>query len=183
MEAILSILLGLIPETLFFTLFLIYTKNLKEKKLKLFILINIAYIMCVMISQYKILYYVALIFLIYLALKMLYKDKAQISDIFIINLADLYICITSFICFLFVKEDFSNYYLLAVIQKILLFVPFIFRTKFYDLYKKYYSLWNRNYEKKQPVKSITIRNFSLILLNLSIFIFNLIILYVISNIK
>ena len=183
MKIILSILLGLIPETLFFTMFLIYTKNLKENKIKLFILINISYILCIMISQYKILYYVALIFLIYLILKILYKNKTQISDVFIISLSEMYLALTSYICFLFVTEDFSNYYLLSILHKIILFLPFLFRNKFNSIYKTYYSLWNRNYDKKQPIKSITIRNISLISLNLFIFLLNLTIIYLISKVR
>lgn len=180
---VVSLLLGMIPEVLYFTLFIIYTKNIKEKKLKLFILISLAYILCIMISQYKVLYYVLLIFLIYLFMKILYKQKTQIIDVFIISLSEIYLALTSYFCFLFVKEDFSNYYILCLIQKLILFLPFIIKEKFNIIYKLYCSLWNRNYEKKQPIKSITLRNISLISLNLFIFVLNLMIIYLISKVR
>ena len=181
MGIIISILLGMLPEVLYFTLFLIYTKNIKEKKVKLFFLIALAYILCIMVSQYQLIYYVLFNFLVYLMIKILYKEKTQIIDVFIISLSFAYVSFTSFICFLFVKEDFSNYYIIAIIHKIILYFIFIFKNKFNLIYKRYCSLWNRNYKKKQPIKSITLRNISLILLNLCIFAFNLIMLYL-SNI-
>ena len=173
-----SILLGLIPETLFFTFFLIYTKNIKEKKLKLFILIIISYILCMFIQRYKIIYYVLLIILIYIISKILYKEKTQIIDVFVIATMYLYLTITSIICFSFVKEDFSNYYILAIINRLLLLIPFIFKNKFKLIYKKYCSLWNRNDNIDRPIKSITLRNISLILLSLLIFIVNILCFYI-----
>lgn len=183
MYYIISILFGLVPEVLYFTLFLSYTKNLKDKKIRLFLLLSVVYFCCLLISQYKIIYYVLFIFFIYIALKILYKNKAQIIDIFLISLLCIYLMLTSYICFLFVAEDFSNYYLLAIIQKVVLFAPLIFKDKFNVLYKKYYSLWNRDFKNKKPVKSITLRNVSLILLNLFIFILNLVILYLLTKVK
>ena len=177
MYYLVSILLGMIPEVLYFTLFLIYTKGLKEKKIRLCLLIAIAYFLCLMINRFKLVYYIGFLFLIYLILKLLYKKKAQITDIFIINLSFIYIGLISYICSLFVKEDYSNYYLLCIIDKILLFVPFIFRNKFNIWYKKYYSLWNRNDSIKRPIKSITLRNLSLIGLNMFIFICYIVFLY------
>ena len=129
MGIIISILLGMLPEVLYFTLFLVYTKNIKEKKVKLFFLIALAYVLCIMISQYKVLYYILLIFLIYLFVKFLYKEKTQIIDVFVISLSEMYLAFTSYFCFLFVKEDFSNYYILCVIQKIILNLLLITKGK------------------------------------------------------
>ena len=71
MQYFISIFLGMLPEIIYFTLFLIYTKDLKQNKMKLFILISIAYLLCVTISLYKLIYHVSFIFLIYLILKLL----------------------------------------------------------------------------------------------------------------
>lgn len=176
MYYLVSILLGMIPEVLYFTLFLIYTKDLKDKKFRLFGLVTIAYIICIMISQYKILYYTTFIFLIYGILKLLYKNKAQITDIFAFSVSIIYLTILSLLIYL--PKDIVQYYIILLVNRILLFIPFIFRNKFNITYKKYYSLWNRNYEKKQPVKSITLRNISLIVINCIIFIINIICLYI-----
>ena len=139
---LLSILLGMIPETLFFTLFLTYTKNL--------------------------------------SLKIVYKNNVEIIDVFIVNLGLIYIFVINFLCAIFINNNYLVYYNLLIINKVLLFLPFIFKNKFNLLYKKYCSLWNRNYQKKQPIKSITIRNISLIIMNIFVFIMN-IILVSISN--
>lgn len=176
MYYVISILLGMLPEVLYFTLFLIYTKDLKDKKFRLFGLVAIAYIICIMISQYKILYYTTFIFLIYGILKLLYKNKAQITDIFAFSVSIIYLTILSLLIYL--PKDIVQYYIILLVNRILLFIPFIFRNKFNIIYKKYYSLWNRNYEKKQPVKSITLRNISLIVINCIIFIINIICLYI-----
>lgn len=183
MYYLLSILLGLLPETLYFTLFLIYAKNLKEKKVRLFLLIGIAYFCCILIKEYNILFYTLHIFSFYLVLKILYKKKVQIIDIFLITLAYLWLSFLSFILMNFTKNDLSNYALIYIIQRTLLFLPFIFKNKFNNWYKQYYSLWNRDKSNPKVLKSITLRNISLILLNSVIFFLNIIIMNIIKFIQ
>lgn len=183
MYYVLSIILGLIPEVLYFTLFLSYTKNLKEKRVKLFLLISIAYFICILIQQWQILFYILWVALTYFALKILYKKKAQIIDIFIISLAYFWLAFISLVSLFFLKKDYSNFVMLSIIARIFLFLPFIFRNKFNILYKKYCKLWNRNDKEKRPIKSITLRNISLILLNGFIFIANITILNITNFIK
>jgi len=180
LQLLISILLGLLPEVLYFTLFISYTKNIKEKRLRLGILIAVAYVICMFIQKYQVVYYVLFITLVYLILKLLYKHKAQITDIFLISVIFNYVCLTSYFCFLFLKQDLSNYFILYIVARILLFIPFIFRNKFNIIYKKYYSLWNRNDNIKRPIKSITLRNISLISLNIFIFLMNLGCIYILS---
>ena len=175
---ILSIVLGLIPEILYFTLFIIYTKNIKEKRIKLFFLLSLVFIL---LNNYSIINYVIFIVLSYIILKLLYKKKTQIIDIFIIDIGLLYLTLVSFITSRFINNNYVMYYIMMLINRILLFLPFIFKNKFNILYKKYYSLWNRNYDKKQPIKSITLRNISLFILNSSIFLINIAIIYVINT--
>lgn len=182
-QLLMSIILGLLPEVLYFTLFLIYTKNIKEKRLRLGILIAVAYVLCMFIQQYKVIYYMLFIALVYLILKLLYKNKAQITDVFAFSICFIYISLLSYFCFLYLKEDLSNYYTLYIIARIFLFIPFIFRNKFNKIYKKYYSLWNRNDNMKRPLKSITLRNISLITINIAIFLMNLYAISVINFIK
>lgn len=178
MKFILSLFVGMIPEVLYFTLFLIYTKNLKEKKIKLFLLIAIAYVLCIMISRYKILYYVSFIFLIYLILKLLYRKKTQIIDIFVIMYASFYLTLLSYL--IYFAHDFTSYLICYAINRILLFAIFVFRNKFNVLYQKYCKFWNRNDSIKRPMKSITLRNISLIVINCIIFFMNIICLYMIT---
>ena len=177
---LISILLGVIPEVLFFTLFFIYTKKIEEKKFRLFLLIFIAHLILILFNNYKIINYIVFMFFMYFILKILYKKKTQIIDVFIINISYIYVFIISCICFSFVKTNVYMYYIMLLVNRLLLFIPFIFKSKFNILYKKYCNLWNRNYEKKQPIKSITLRNISLISLNIFIFLCNMVCLYIFS---
>lgn len=178
---LLSILLGMIPETLFFTLFLIYTKNLENKKMRLFLGILIIYILCITINRFKILYYVSYIFLVVIFLKILYKEKTQIIDIFVFSISTIYLSFLGLLCSKFVNNNYIMYYIMIIFNRILLFVPFIFKHKFNFLYKKYCGLWNRNDNIKRPIKSITLRNISLVILNVFIFILDILTVYVINT--
>ena len=169
MYYILSILLGLVPEVLYFTLFITYTKNIKEKRIKLFLLIGVAYFVCISMLQYQVLCDIVFIVVMYIILKLLYKNKTQIIDIFIITISYFWLLLLSFLLMNFANKDLSNYMLLYFIQRALMFSIFIFRNKFNDLYKKYCKLWNRNDNEKRIIKSITLRNLSLISLNVFIF--------------
>ena len=173
MYYLVSILLGLIPEVLFFTLFITKIKNIKHKRILLFFILAIVYTLCIFIQDYETFYYVLFIALIYISLKRIYKNKIQIIDIFIISVAMLYIFLTSYILFIFLNDNMSDYFILYIIDRILLIIPFIFINKLIDLYKIYYKLWNRNDNEKRPIKSITLRNISLILINILIFLIDI----------
>ncbi len=183
LQIIISFILGLLPEVLYFTLFLIYTKNIKEKRLGLGILIAVAYVLCLFIQRYQVIYYFAFIGLVYLILKLLYRKKTQIIDVFVFSIIFGILCLLSTLCYFAGLAFNINYYICYIILRILMFVPFIFRNKFNILYKKYCSLWNRNDKQKRAIKSITLRNISLILLNLFICAVNIVCLYITNNIK
>lgn len=183
MRFLLSIVMGLIPEVLFFTLFITYTKNIKEKRIKLFLLISLAYCLCILIQNLQVIYYMLWIVLVYFAMKLLYKKKVQIIDIFVITIAYMWLMVVSMILMNFALKDLSNYVLIYAIGRIILFMPFIFRNKFNILYKKYCKLWNRNDKEKRPIKSITLRNISLILLNIFIFVMNIVFINIMNFLK
>ena len=136
--------------------------------------------MCMLLQRFMIIYYLLFIICAYIILKLLYGNKTQIIDIFISAVSYLWLSILSLILMNFVNKDFSNYYTILLIQKALLFMPFIFRNKFNIVYKKYCKLWNRNDNEKRPIKSITLRNISLILLNSFIFLLNIAIINIIN---
>ena len=182
-QILISILLGLIPEVLYFTLFIAYCKNIKEKRIKLFLFISLAYILCMFIQKYKIFYYILFIALIYIIIKLLYKNKTQIIDIFVLSIGLIYISLLSYFCYCFLDTNLSNYYILMLIDRIFLYIPFIFKNFFNKIYNKYYRLWNRNDYIKGPIKSITLRNISLITINIAIFFMNLYAISVINFIK
>ena len=171
MNFVISIFLGLLPEVLYFTLFLVYTKGIKTKRLKLFLLLAIGYIALIMICRYQLLFYLGYIVYTYLILKLLYKS--HIVNLFLFVICFLYYAICSYISFIIV----DNYWVAYILDRILLFLPIIFINNVNGFYKKYTKLWNRN--DKAKIKSITLRNISLMFLYLMIIIVNFILLYII----
>lgn len=175
---IFSLLVGMVPEVLYFTLFIVFTKGLKEKRIRLFLLIALSYILCIMIIRYELLFYIIFIFVIYFILKLLYKENTQIIDVFIIMYASFYLTIVSYL--IFFAKDIYSYILMYILNRILLFSIFVFHKYFNKLYEKYKRYWNRNDNIKRPIKSITLRNISIIVINCIIFIMNIICLYMIN---
>ena len=88
-QLLISIILGLLPEVLYFTLFLKYTKNLQEKTVKLGFLIAIAYILCMFIQKYQVIYYVIFVALVYAILNILSNRRRKIMK-FVHNRGDPY---------------------------------------------------------------------------------------------
>lgn len=173
MYYLISILFGLIPEILYLTLFINNIKNFKGKKIRLFLMLSLIYFLCLLVKQYVIIYYFLFIILTYLVIKILYRDQVELIDVFIISSATMYLTLIGFITFLFVDNNFSNYYIMYFVNRILLFSIFILKDKIKSIYSKYYKFWNRNDSIKKPFKSITIRNISLILINVFILFVNI----------
>lgn len=170
---LISLLLGMIPDVLYFMLFIIYDKNIKEHKLKLFIMLAIGYILLIMICRYQYIFYIAFVLYIYLIIKWLYKS--QINDLFIIILAFMYLTIIGYIFYVLI-HDYTIYY---IVDRILLFLPLIvFKNKIRNVYLSYSKMWNRN--DKNKIKSLTIRNSALFLMNTTILITFLVLLYILS---
>lgn len=144
---LISLLLGMIPDVLYFMLFIIYAKNIKEHKLKLFIMLAIGYILLIMICRYQYIFYIAFVLYIYLIIKWLYKS--QINDLFIIILAFMYLTIIGYIFYVLI-HDYTIYY---IVDRILLFLPLIvFKNKIRNVYLSYSKMWNRN--DKNKIKSL-----------------------------
>jgi hypothetical protein len=173
---IVSLLLGMLPEVLYFTLFLSFTKNIKTKRFKLFLLLAIGYILLIMVCRYQLIFYLAYIVYSYLVLKLLYKS--EIPDIFIYSAGFLYLTILAFVLY----KLFYNYYVIYyIVDRLLLFIPLIIlKDKLHHFYKQYLSLWNRSNDKVK-IKSITLRNISLLTLNILIVIINLILLIIVGK--
>lgn len=174
-QILINIFLGMLPETLFFTMFLIYSKKIKEKRKSLFVLIILNYIGTGVLSTYSIYSYVLFIILQYAILKLLYKEKIEWIDAFLITISHIYLFIIAISCY----KIFGNYKIALLVNRLLLILPFIFRNKLNHFYEEYKKLWNRNSNNK--IKSITLRNISLIFLNIFIFASDLVCIYI-SNI-
>lgn len=169
LQVIRTILLGIIPDSIFITFFILIIKQIKEKRIMLFILISLSYVICMVIKRYNIVYYTLFIVLIYFSIYLLYRDKSNITDTFLIGFLLLCMFVTSVIAYSFMGDNLENYYICLLLNKILLIIPFIFMKKIRTIYNKYNEYWNRNDNEKRPIKSISVRNISLILLNVLMF--------------
>lgn len=171
---VLSVIFCTIPDTIYYYLMIKNIKNLKSSK-KLYLLIFIGYILFNMLLSYNLYLYLLFDIYIYFALKILAKSK--INDFFVVILTDFYYVLTSTICYFAIP----NYLIAFVINKILMFMPLIFKNKLRNLYVLYTRMWNRDREVEQPVKSITIRNICIVLLNSLIVILYYCLLYIINS--
>ncbi len=171
MENILiDIICAIIPECLYYYLYVIVVFGLKEKRKLLFICTTILYIICIIVPNYNVIFYTVFLILMYALLRVLYKDKIQITDFFVIFMSILYMTIAYTLSYTISKGQYSNYYLAMLISKLLLFMPFIFYKKMNTVYKKYKVLWDKSKEnEKRSIKSITLRNISLISLFITLF--------------
>lgn len=174
MYYLISILLGVLPDILYYYLTLKAIKGFKDKKLLFFILLFVFYLLSNIFVAYN--FYIYLIFdiLVYFAIKILYRSK--INDFFLILSVDLYL----FLCSTATYFILGNYLMAFIVYRILLFIPLIFRKRLKRIYSDYSSLWNRHNEVGK-IKSITLRNISLVLLNTMIILFYLVLSYIVNG--
>lgn len=170
MNFINSILLGSIFEIFFISMMLIRIKELKSKRLLLFIGIFIIYFIGGFIVNFtynnQYLFYILFNILTYILLKFLYKKKTQIIDIFLIYYIEM---ILNFSCLFSMKlfdYNYTSYYFSRFILTILMIIAPLFR----NTYKSYIKYWNRKDGNK--IKSITVRNLSIITMNVLLYIIN-----------
>ena len=82
-----ELLMGQIPEAIFCALFIIVNKEIKEKRFIFTILMIVEYLLLKYALPYNSWFQILYVVLTYLTLKIIYKDKSQITDIFIMVLA------------------------------------------------------------------------------------------------
>ena len=173
-----ELIIGQIPEAIYFSLFMIYAKNIKTKRLLLTILLTLEYILLTRFLVLNIWFQIIYTFLLYIILKLLYKEKTQIIDIFIF-MESLILLLICTVPFLFLNIFINNIYLMCLFSKIVLFlIFFIIKNKLFKINRKFYKLWNRNDFAKRKIKSLTLRNISIVVFNILFYITNVLILYV-----
>ena len=165
----LKILLGQVPEAIYFALFMIFTKRIKEKRLLFTILMIVEYILIMALFQYSWLFHIIYTIMTYLTLKILYKEKAQITDVFILMISYIVLIASSAVCMLI----FRNTLLAAIINRIIIFLLLIiFHNKLYKIQNLYKSYWNRN-DAVKKMKTTTFRSLNLVIFNLLFYIINI----------
>lgn len=165
-------------EPIYFSLFLIIGKDLKNKRLLLTCIMIFGYYMLTEIIYFNVWFQFIYTFIVFVDLKFLYKEKAQITDIFLFAASSIILIGISIIVYLTHLYTYNNYYIAIIINRIILFSFLYFnRNNIRELYKKFYSYWNRHNNPK-ALKSITLRNISVISFNFMFWIINLCMVYV-----
>lgn len=162
-----------ILEAVFFAVFLLIGKNIKEKRIRFVFIMILEYLLLKHFIKFSVNFQIAYTFMSYVNLKVLYKEKTQITDIFLFTSGSLILILVSLISYAIVYFTFRQYLIALILNRILLFLVLIlFKNKIRKLYKEFYSLWNRhNFPNK--IKSLTLRNISIIAFNLMFWFINL----------
>ena len=179
MNEIVLLFLEKICEAIYFSAFLIIGKCIKEKRILFTAIMIFEYLALKYFIKFNIWFQIIYTFMSFIDLKVLYKDKAQVTDIFLFTVASIILIILGLICGSFQIFFNISHNLLLVINRILMFlIIYLIKDKIYFLYKKYCSYWNRhNYKNK--IKSLTLRNISIIAFNLMFYIINIGLIYAI----
>lgn len=172
-----ELFLGQIPEAIYFALFLIFAKRFKEKRILFIILMTLEYLLLKSFIHFDVWFQICYTIMTFLTLKVLYKNKAQITDIFTFGIASIVLIVVTVISFLVFMP---NSILVVLISRLLLFLIIVFlRKKLYNIQKLYKKFWNRNDMVSKRVKSTTFRALSTIIFNLMFVIINLGMIYAI----
>ena len=164
-------------EPIYFSLFLIMGKDLKNKRVLLTCIMIFEYIMLKQFIHFNVAFQFIYTFMSFVNLKVLYREKAQVTDIFLFAIASIILIVLSIFTYMTSKITYDNYFISLVINRILLFTfLYLSRNKIRDLYKKFYSHWNRHNNPK-AIKSLTLRNISIIAFNLMFWIINFCMIY------
>lgn len=170
-------------EPIYFSLFLIMGKDLKNKRVLLTCIMIFEYIMLKQFIHFNVAFQFIYTFMSFVNLKVLYKEKAQITDIFLFAVASIILIIISIIVFLVGKRFLESYYTAIIINRLILFSFLYFnRNRIRELYKKFYSHWNRHNNPK-TIKSLTLRNISVITFNFMFWVINLCMIYYLTNFR
>jgi len=178
LQNIILLFLEKICEAIYFSLFLIYGKNLKEKRLLFIGIMIFEYVLLTSVLQYTTWIHIIYITLTYINLKVLYKEKAQITDIFLFATASIFLILISFCSGLLHILKMKYFYALIINRIILFSFLFFIKNKINLIYKKYYLKWNRK-DNMTKIRSLTLRNISVIIFNLMFYVINIGLIYAI----
>lgn len=167
--------LGQIPEAIYFALFLLFAKRLKEKRILFIVLMILEYLLLKSFIHFDVWFQIGYTIMTFLTLKVLYKEKAQITDIFTFGIASIILIAITIISFLIFMP---NSILVVLVSRLLLFiVVVVFRKKLYNIQKLYKKFWNRNDTVSKKLKSTTFRALNTIIFNLMFVAINLGMIY------
>ena len=180
---LLELVLGQIPEAIYFALFMTFTKEIKTKRIPFLILMVLEYILLMKAFPYSMWSHILFFVITYIIMKMLYKEKCQITDIFTLGIASLVLIITSAIPYFIIWFTINNYLVYVILNRLLLFgLLLIMKNKLPKIKNMYKKLWNRNDKTKKKMKSATFRATNVVVFNIMFLIINLGMLFMLSGI-
>lgn len=166
----LELSLGQIPEAIYFALFMILTKQLKEKRMIFIVIMVLEYVLLKRLFVFNVWFQISYTVMTYITLKVLYKEKSQITDIFTFGVSSLVLIICSIISGgLFLINPIVG----IIFSKLLPFIIiFIFRNKLCNIQKLYKHHWNRNDKINTKIKSTTFRCLNIVIFNIMFYVIN-----------
>ena len=166
MNEIILLLLEKVCEAVYFSLFLIIGKNIKNKRLLLICIMIFEYLALKHFIHFNVWFQLAYTFMSFVNLKVLYREKAQVTDIFLFMVASVILILLSVFTYMTALYTYKDYFISLVLNRLLLFgIILIFKNFIREKYKSFCSLWNRH-NKPNKIRSLTLRNISIIVFNL-----------------
>ena len=174
----LQLFLGQIPEAIYFALFMIFTKELKEKRILFIVLMILEYILLKQFIHFNIWFQIVYTGITFVILKVLYKEKAQITDIFTFTIASIFVLLVDVPSYFIVHTFTDNFIVYVIIARLTLFcVTILLKNKLPKIQKVYKKLWNRNDSKKKKIKTTTFRSLNVVIFNITFYLLNMAMLY------
>lgn len=174
----LQIILGQLPEAIYFAIFMILTKRLHSKRILFTSLMILEYLLLLNILPFSTWAHVLYFVISYIILKMLYKDRAQITDVFTMGIASIAMMAISAFWYFIISITVKDMILCVILAKITMYIFLYFtRNKLYKIQKLYKRLWNRNDKVPKKMKSATFRCINVILFNIMFYIINAFVLF------
>lgn len=171
---LLQLFLGQIPEAIFFALFMIFTKQLKEKRILFILLMIVEYLLLKAVIKYNMWFQILYTFMTFVILKVLYKQKSQITDIFTFTIASFILILISTISYLIIWKTINIFIVSVILNRLLMIIFFIFMygqlPKLQTIYKKF---WNRDRTKQNKIKATTFRALNVVIFNIIFYIINI----------
>lgn len=168
-------IIGAVLQSIYCAIFILETKNIKNKRI-LFILLSIFeyfFLKYVCKLNFNINFEILFGISLYLLLKLIYKDKARITDLTIYILSIIILGIISILTSITIG---MNLYGLIIANIFSILLVYLLRHKLTKIDVFYNKFWNRHNDKKM-IKSITIRGISSIMTIITFILLHLWLIY------
>lgn len=160
-------------EAIYFSTFLLIGKGIKTKRILFTLVMIFEYVMLTRFIEFNVWFQLIYTFMSYVNLKVFYKEKAQITDVFLFTSASVILIAISIFSYAIIYFTIKNYFIALLLNRVIMFCfLYISKNKIRILYKEFCSLWNRH-KIPNKIKSLTLRNISIIIFNLMFWFINL----------